>query len=282
LLAAGVLALLCSLPLFQAWRLHVLIASYTQSVWLSTRIFFIGAFFNNVLPSNVGGDAVRLVYLRGLRGGSWAEPLALLLLHRLSGIAVIVLVALLYAPFDAERIAATLSVLVPRSVEMTLMVLAFVGVPLVGLATALLLPSGLRNALWKKSRELLTRCSHALAEVSAAGHLALVVLTLGYHAARMLGFYLIVAFMGGQVGFGDLIIVMAVTAVVALVPVTVGALGVMEGSITVLLGLYGVSPTAALAVALLNRFVLLLNAAVGGVLYLVGRSESPAPQSREP
>ena len=87
------------------------------------------------------------------------------------------------------------------------------------------------------------------------------------HLTRLLGFLYVVRYMGEDVGIGALIMVMAVTAVLALAPVTVGALGVMEGSITIMLGAYGVSAPAAVTVALMNRIVLLLAAAVGAVLY---------------
>jgi uncharacterized membrane protein YbhN (UPF0104 family) len=82
--------------------------------------------------------------------------------------------------------------------------------------------------------------------------------------------------MGENVSFGALIMVMAVTAVLALAPVTVGALGVMEGSITIMLGAYGVSAPAAVTVALVNRIVLLLSAAVGAVLYSTERRDENA------
>jgi len=279
LLGLGLLMLVLSLPVFQAWRLHVLIEPYTQSWRTTLHVFFVGAFFNNLLPSNVGGDAVRLVYLQRMRGSSWGAPLALLLLHRLSGIGVILVIASVYALFDHERVIATLasmseSASLPssRALEVVLVLVLLAGIALA------LLPRALRGKLIDRSQTLLRDCVKGVREVGTPAMIWLVVLTVFFQATRLLGFLYIVRYMGQSVGIGDLIMVMAVTAVLALVPITVGALGVMEGSITIMLGAYGVSPAAAVTVALVNRMVLLASALVGGVLYV---NESKRESKRE-
>lgn len=276
LLGAGLFMSLLSLPVFQAWRLHVLIVPYTQSWGRTLHVFFVGAFFNNLLPSNVGGDAVRLLYLQRLRGSSWGAPLALLLLHRLSGIGVILVVAGVYALFDRERVLRTfgqMTVGLPslRALEIALALLALVALALV------FMPRALRNKIFGRIRTLLRDCMTGVREVGAKAMTWLVVLSVGFQATRLLGFLYIVRYMGQDVGIGDLLMVMAVTAVLALVPITVGGLGVMEGSITIMLGVYGVSAPAAVAVALANRMVLLASALVGGILYVAERKLPAGP-----
>jgi uncharacterized membrane protein YbhN (UPF0104 family) len=277
LLALGVLMSLLSLPVFQAWRLHVLIKPYTET-WRSTlHVFFVGALFNNLLPSNVGGDAVRLLYLKRMRNTSWGAPLALLLLHRLSGIGVILVIAGVYAsiaPQHAFEWLAGLPLALPSS---TVLAAAGGALFLAGLGF-FVLPRALRDKLAARARKLLTDCAGGVREVGSPAMLALIVLTVGFHLTRLLGFLYVVRYMGEDVGFGELIMVMAVTAVLALVPVTVGALGVMEGSITIMLGAYGVSAPAAVTVALINRLVLLFSAAIGAVLYAGEPREAPTSQ----
>lgn len=277
LLALGLFMMMLSLPVFQAWRLHVLIDTYTQTWATTLRVFFVGAFFNNVLPSNVGGDAVRLVYLQRMRGGNWGAPLALLMLHRLSGIGVILVIAGAYLVFAGNR---TIEALGGVSVAMPpLWVIIAAVVMVVGLAAVLLLvPGALRTKVLNRAHKFFGDFVTGWREVSGSAMTWLVVLTVGFHATRLFGFLYVVRYMGQDIGIGELIIVMAVTAVLALVPVTVGALGVMEGSITLMLGAYGVSHPAAIAVALANRVVLLISALVGGIVYVSERKELTAPQ----
>jgi uncharacterized membrane protein YbhN (UPF0104 family) len=275
LLAFGLLLLLLSLPVFQAWRLHVLIDEYTLTWATTLHVFFVGAFFNNLLPSNVGGDAVRLVYLQRMRGGNWGAPLALLMLHRLSGIGVILVIAALYLLFAGDRAIADLSGLDVQGPSRALIAGGVGLVVLLGLA-GLLVPGALRAKLVMLGGKLWADFVTGWREVGAPAMTWLTVLTVGFHATRLFGFLYVVRYRGQDVGIGELIIVMAVTAVLALVPITVGALGVMEGSITLMLGAYGVSEPAAVAVALANRLVLLLSALVGGVLYVTERRSTSA------
>jgi uncharacterized protein (TIRG00374 family) len=270
LLALGLSMMVLSLPVFQAWRLHVLIDTYTQSWATTLRVFFVGAFFNNVLPSNVGGDAVRLVYLQRLRGGNWGAPLALLMLHRLSGIGVILVVAVAYLALAGDRAIEALGGISVDSHALWIVAGTVVIAGLLGIA-ALFLPGALRAKVVRRVQKFSGDFVAGWREVSGPALIWLIILTAGFHATRLLGFLYVVRYMGQDVGVGELIIVMAVTAVLALVPVTVGALGVMEGSITLMLVAYGVSHPAAVAVALANRMVLLLSALIGGFVYVTER-----------
>jgi uncharacterized membrane protein YbhN (UPF0104 family) len=94
-----------------------------------------------------------------------------------------------------------------------------------------------------------------------------------FQLCRMLAFYFLVRYAGQAIALWDLVFVISATAVIAVLPVTVAGLGVLEASITALLVMYGVELSCAGAVALVNRAVLLLSAAIGGAIYL--RSSDP-------
>jgi uncharacterized membrane protein YbhN (UPF0104 family) len=276
LLALGLLMLLLSQPVFQGWRLHVLIEGYTRTWATTARIFFVGSFFNNILPSNVGGDAVRLMYLQRMRGGNWGAPLALLMLHRLSGISVILLIAVVYLLFAERHAIDVLSDLGVRGPSLGVLAAA-VALAAAAAAALLFIPGPVRAKVLGRTRKLAGDFVAGWREVTGAAMTWLSVLTVAYHVTRLFGFLYIIQYMGQDVGLGELVMVMTVTAVLALVPVTVGALGVMEGSITLMLGAYGVSHPAAVAVALANRMVLLLSALIGGVVYVTEKKRESVP-----
>jgi len=282
-LALGVGSLLFAMMYFQWSRLHLLIKGYTDGVATSLKIFYVGALFNNVLPSNIGGDAVRLMYLKTLRKDNWGTPFMLLLLYRASGFTLLVLAGLVYIVFDHDRLISLLAgqhVFVDFSARTWLLVLA---AGLVGLVVAVVLLRRLSAAVRTRIIGFLRNCRAAMAQLSRGDLVQLAIQTVLFHGFRLLSFYYLVHYLGQHVSLWDLMFVISATAVIAVAPVTIAGLGVMEGSITLLLAMYGVTQSSAVAIALVNRAVMLLLAAIGGVVYLSTRGEVvQAPKSDEP
>jgi uncharacterized membrane protein YbhN (UPF0104 family) len=266
----------------QALRLHVLVARYTQRLAVTLKIFFVSAFFNSLLPSNLGGDAIRLVYLRQLRADNWGGPFAMLLLHRASGMFVLLLGAAVYGAIEHERL---VRVLHEGGVQ------ARLPLPVLGAAAgAAALLAGAWFALSARQRARVVQrlggfaanCARALGETGRLPALELLLLTVAFHFTRMLGFYVLIGYAGGSVQLWDLTIVLAVTALAGVVPITVGGLGLVEGAISLTLVLYGVPRGAAFAVAIANRVVLLAGAAAGGLVYLAVRGNAGADARSAP
>ncbi len=90
LLAAGATALLATSP-FSALRWHIVLGAETTSPgpWTLLKIVLVGLFFNQVLPSGVGGDAVRAWRCHRL-GIGVAAAIRSLVLDRVSGYLVLV------------------------------------------------------------------------------------------------------------------------------------------------------------------------------------------------
>lgn len=265
-LVAGFALLFVAFPLLQSVRLHVLVARYTERLSTTTAIFLIGALFNNLLPSNVGGDAVRVFYLQRLKASGWGGPLALSMLHRLSGVVVLHAAALVCIALRHDAIVAALRTAHVRGGwSVSIVALAVGGLVLLGVTVALLGPirarwGGFLTRLWTESKA-------AMLDTDARALGALFVLTLAFHAARALGIMYLLAYANQSAHPYDLVIALAVTAVAALIPLTVGGLGIMEGALGATLVAFGVSEPAAIAVALAHRAVLLVNAAAGGLVY---------------
>jgi uncharacterized protein (TIRG00374 family) len=256
-------------------RLHLLIKSYEPSLATSLKIFFVGALFNNFLPSNIGGDAMRLVYLQGLRAESWGTPLMLLLIYRLSSFVMLLLGGFAYIALEHARLLGLLRahqlLIEPRSS----ILLAAAGGGLAAIAVAVALRERLSARVKRRVAEFVSACQAALRLLSRADLLWLFVQTGLFHLCRMLSFYFLVRYGAQSIALWDLVFVISATAVMAVLPVTVAGLGVLEASITGLLVMYGVELSSAGAVAFVNRAVLMLSAAIGGVIYL--RSGEPGP-----
>jgi uncharacterized protein (TIRG00374 family) len=258
-------------PLLQTLRLHVLVARYTQNLATTFEVFSVGAFFNTMLPSNVGGDAVKLLYLKRMRAESWGGPFALLMLHRVTGMLVLLLGAAIHALFSRARLSALLSAAhVEASAPLRVLPLV-AALCLLGLLAWLLLSRRQRQKISGFLRRFASECGEALRQLSAQALIGLLLLTLAFHGVRLFAFYMLVAYAGQHIELLDLLIVLAATAVAGVVPISVGGLGLMEGAISIMLGLFGVAPSAAIVAALANRLILLASAAIGGVIYVTSR-----------
>lgn len=258
-------------------RLQLLIKSYKPSFATSLKIFFVGALFNNVLPSNLGGDAMRLIYLQELRAESWGTPFMLLLVYRASSFAVLLGAGFGYLAVEHVRL---LSLLHARQLGIAargLTFLAAIGGVLALLALGFTLRRRLSDRLKTRIAEFVRACRAALQLLSTSDLIWLFALTVLFHLCRMLSFYFLVRYAGQSIALWDLVFVISATAVIAVLPVTVAGLGVLEASITGLLVIYGVELSCAGAVAFVNRAVLLLSAAIGGIIYL--RRASPLTAS---
>ena len=117
LLLAVVLMAIQLLPLSARWR-QIAISCGTDMGFAGTlQINFIAAFFNQVLPSTVGGDGVR-IWFAARRGAGWANATYSVLLDRIFGVFVLALVVAACLPWTLQLIREP----VPRAVLLVLAV----------------------------------------------------------------------------------------------------------------------------------------------------------------
>lgn len=243
-----------------------------QAVFTGLHIPFIAAMrltmggylFNQLLPSGVGGDAYRSLRLKPVTG-SWSSVIARLVFERASGaLALLAPGAILLLGSDgAAPIVETIRRMRVEAHSHRMAAAVLVAVVAVLAAIAVLrrdrVAGGVR-AFVTALRSLRPRTIAAVLALSGV-----------HHALRICGTAMFFTAVGFGVSLRDLTICMAVTLFASLVPITIGALGVREGVFAYSLSLYGVPTAVALAVAILNRAVVVLFGIVGGLLFSTER-----------
>jgi len=243
-----------------------------------TSLIIMSVFFNQTLPSNLGGDAMRIWRLFRRGAGLQRAVGSILLDHVMSmvGLALLVLFAL---PWAAMLILDGAIVLV--LVGIVVAVFSGLGVLLVldraFLSVLRILPSRLCDAVLQLSRD---------ARVVLLGKRFVGPLLLLSVATHLCGVMMMTALaygLGVAVDLGAFMVLVPPAILASLVPLSFAGWGVREGAMIALLGSIGIVPEEALALSVAFGVLLLIGSLPGGFLWLVtgNRADSPTSEDQE-
>jgi uncharacterized membrane protein YbhN (UPF0104 family) len=268
LLAAAATAMFATSP-FSAFRWHVVLAAQTTSPgrWTLLKIVLVGLFFNQVLPSGVGGDAVRAWRCHRL-GIGVAAAIRSLVLDRVSGYFVLVVLF-------AAGIPVLLRVL--PDPQQRYGVIALLAASLCGLFALFAmdyLPRPLLQwrliaelaALSREGRRLFTR------PVRSAVLMGLSAATVGL---TILSFKLVADSLNVRLALGNWIVIVPPVTLIQLVPVSVAGWGLRELGLVVVLAGFGIPSEAALTTSLLVGLCMVVVGLPGGLVWLTDWDMAP-------
>lgn len=275
LLLAAVTALVATTPINALrWRAFLAPGPPLPTTFTLLKILLVGIFFNQVLPSGIGGDAVRAWRCRilGIRLGAAVRSI---LLERASGYSVYVALYAVGLPRLLQAIADS------RQRHALLLVLV---VCVAGLA-ALLVLDKLPGAI---SRIPLMAW---LAELAVAGRrfcadpwrlAANLILSASSVGLTVFGFKLAGDAVGVHLAYSTWLVVVPPIALIQLVPISLAGWGVREVVLVTLLGAFGIPPANALAASLLFGLCQIAIALPGGLVWLGGWDVAPTAADVEP
>lgn len=252
------------------WWLVARLTDASLSLGAALRILWIGMFFNQTLPSAVGGDAIR-IWLVTREGAQLGKAVNLVLCDRV--FAVVVLVGLIgttlpivHARIPDEATRSALSILV--------------GAGVLGIVAFLLIGERLAGLLgqWRFTRPFgLLASDFRRLFVRPAATFALVVLSGAIHLLTVLTVLRIGLGLDMPMTFADAVIVVPTVLLVTTLPISVAGWGVREGAMVAGFGFLGFAADGALALSVLYGLATILVALPGGVLWLVGRPREKKP-----
>jgi len=263
-----------------AWRWGLLLA--TQRVRVPQRhlvgSFLVATFFNNFLPSNIGGDVVR-VRDTAADAGSVTRATAVVVVDRALGLLALLLVGALAATFVGERTGRSLAPIPPA-----LLWLAFAGGTLgfvLVVASPALLGALLQPVRWLNHERLNGLADRLTGTVAGFAerpwYLASCFLAAIGVQAILVGFYVAVAWsLRVPISPLDLGVVVPVSFILQLLPVSLNGFGVREAAFSYYFAALNLPVEGAIALSLVGAGLILLFSLSGGLVFVV-RS---APQRR--
>lgn len=217
------------------------------------RVYLRGCFYNTVLPTGLGGDAVRVMLLRKV--ASTRTATRSVVSDRLLGFAALAATAALVIPFTAYIEIEALSVLATMS-------LVTIGVGVIVLGVMDRIPAWIART---------------------AG------LTLAYEAIWFAGVWFLAAAVGITIAPAALPVVVLVVGVALALPLSIGGTGAREGAFVLALAPLGVAAETSVALGVLFGLALAAVGLVGAVVRVsphqpptsLSRAESPVGLTAE-
>jgi uncharacterized protein (TIRG00374 family) len=253
------------------WGLLARPLGFRQPLGRFIACYYVGMFFNLVLPTSVGGDVVRAWYLDG--GGGRKLPAFLsVLADRVSGLLMLIVIACLGAacsPLD----------LPPRVTRTVYGVAAAAGLGLAGLlalarSSVLSAQDSVPRTGWRAKLVKLLSAARALqAALLPRPRLLLgtTLLSVAIQAANVVLLWLLGLALGADVPASYYWVLVPVVTLLTLVPVSVNGMGVREWGTVLMLAPLGVGPETATALAFLWFATFGVVSLGGAVPYLLGR-----------
>jgi len=242
------------------------------------RFSTIAAFFNQALPSTIGGDAMR-VWLLGRTDRHWKKAIYSVVVDRIAGVAFLALVVAACLPWSSDRILAP---------EGRLAVLA------IGLGGVAAFPAILIGGWWRPrgllARWRLPRMAFEIAAVARGAlfgrrSMALIaVCSIVVHLLTVASALSLARAIAIAPNALDFLFLIPPVMLVAMIPISVGGWGIREGAMVVAFGYAGMEPSQALAVSVLMGCAGLVVGAIGGTIWLAERrpqqGRTPAAAAR--
>jgi uncharacterized protein (TIRG00374 family) len=259
-----------------AWRWKALLASkgiHEPIGWL-TKLYFMGYAAGQMLPTAIGGDAVRITAHARRRPDRKGEAAAAVLMERVLGAAgtlVLVAIGLVFAVGRYDNIA----------LVVWLEVFFVVGT----VALFLLLFSRRANA-WLQGRGGTRRLARALQSVWQALHdyrlqpralVTVLVITVVIQAIRIVAIWLCGEAVGVDVSPLVYVVMGPLLFLIMLIPFTINGLGVREAFFIAFLGRFGVSADAAFATGFLFYAIAIASSLPGALIILWESFRPPRP-----
>jgi uncharacterized membrane protein YbhN (UPF0104 family) len=265
------------------WWLLLRAQSVFVGFWAVVRLHFLGLFYNNLMPSSIGGDLLRAWYVTKHTDRKLEAALSVVV-DRVIGFLAMVLIAIVcywlfmrgqrdaVGPSDEGGLAALLGrykwvvfwLLIGLGAFPCALALHRSGRALLQKAWSYACSHGIRAAVRLKDAVVIY-CRKPLTSLAALA------LTVALQSMVITAFWLLGQNLGIKASAKYYFVFFPVTWVVGALPISIAGIGVLEGGIRELFTRFaGVGVEEVVALALCQRFVWLLASLPGALIHLVG------------
>ena len=245
------------------WRLLLRIIGFPLSFKETTRNLMIGLFFNQTLPSSIGGDVAR-VLLVSQRGIPMTRAATSVMFDRACGLFTLLILAL------AGQL------ILPIHLKIESLEYAIYGIAVFSSATGLVV--FFFDRLLQPFQRW--RVFRFMSQIALDGHtifmqlgpsIKIFIISLTAQLMMLFGVYILARGLQIEVEFGWILATMPVVFLIMAIPISIAGWGVREGIMVVVLGTLGIASSQALALSILLGLMLAAVGLPGGALWAFNR-----------
>jgi glycosyltransferase 2 family protein len=243
--------------------------------WPAMRVTFAAMFCNQLLPTSIGGDLVRIGLLTRL-GVAAGRAARTVVLDRTAGLLSLLTLMVATGMVLGEQLPAGWPVSLVQ------------GLPAVAIALilgGLFVGDRIADSIQSKPRlawlaQLLRDSSRLLR--SGPSTVMILLMSYGIHCASAASVWFLARGSGITIDFFQVLGFLPIVILVQLVPVSIAGWGVREGTIVTLFGLLGIGSAAAVAVSILWGGAIAAGATLAGLIWFLTRPVGERLPDREP
>lgn len=265
LVMVGMVSASTSIALGYRWNTILGYANAALPLMAATKNVIIGFFFNQFLPSTVGGDFVR-IWLAKRRGLDIYLAANSIISDRIFGFLGLVLLCLLGLPF-------LVSIISNQTMILGESLLIIVALGAVGMLIGLqFIPAHLKKLRILKWAVAISDASAGVILRSGKG-LRIIGLSLALHGLDVAMIFLMAVACGIEINVGLCLVLIPPALLVSAVPISIAGWGVREGAVVFALGTAGVVPGDAMTLSLFFGLAQALAGLIGGLVWVLSPTE---------
>lgn len=257
------------------WRLLLKAQGLAVTYLQALKVYFIGLFFNNFLPTGFGGDAMR-VYRIARQTRRNTESAVSVGFDRVHSLWALLIIAGPNCILSAKALG------IPIELGFGIIACAFVAV----IVAALLLSARVQSIVEEISFHLPVRLGRGVFALlqpfrSLRSNINLLLwstaVALTFQSLGFLVHYLLFASLRVSVDFSILVTVISLATLGNALPLSINGIGVREGIYVVLLTRVGVTAPVAITLSILSLAIHTFSSLLGGIFYAQGEGDGRRP-----
>jgi len=223
---------------------------------------FIAAFFNQVLPSTVGGDGAR-IWLLARRGAGWARATYSVLIDRIVGLVALALIVVVCLPW-------TLNLIHDPIARMVLLSIGFGA--LAGGLIFMLIGTRFGNWFdqWTVSRHLAAASRIAAALCRSPRSISFIAAcSFAVHFLTVVVAWCCIKAIAAPVGFSHVLFLMPPVILISTIPISIAGWGVRESSMIAAFAFAGLAESDGLTLSILFGAATFVVGLAGGLVWIL-------------
>jgi hypothetical protein len=266
--ATFIMAFILSLigMLISALKLHQILITSGHKNFLRElcEIYFIAHFFNNFVPTSIGGDFIKILQIHKRLSLPVSKSTTAVFLERFTGIMILIFIGFIFCIFSPDLYAAMGLGIIGTGKFWSIM--AIIVVIIASIFSYFLKKN---YSFEKKSKGLLNYLKKILhfPNLTKKIMFSVISLSLFFHLNNAAIYIFISRSISSNLLYTHALALLPVIALVSFLPISMGGIGLREGIITFCLQGIGYPLEIGFAIAISLRLFSLFNSIIGGIIY---------------